>query len=385
VLETWFGKIGGTVAKLPIQATSQVYGAPGYLVYMQGDSLLAQAFDAKRGTVEGEPHTLVSGVGRNESTDFGLFSVSANGTLVYRPGLVANPSRLTWFDRTGKATGTVGDVADYSNPALSRDGGRLAVAIRDTAGKRDIWVIDLEHGLKTRITFDPADETNPTWSADGSELAYSSDRTGHRELYIKSASGTGTEQVLGETDVDKTLLDWTADGKMMIYSIQSVVTKRDLWTVRLGNGPPLSTLFLGTPFNENGAEISPDGRWAAYTSDESGSPELYVQPMPPNGHKWRISNAGAQDFRWRPDSRELFYIVNNAMHSVEVQADAASFAHSEPKILFTLPTLRSVNRNRFVVSHDGTRFLVITPEEKREADNTAFKAILNWPSLLGAR
>jgi serine/threonine protein kinase len=229
-VETWLVRADGTDPKLLLTtATQALYASPGYLIYMQGDSLLAQRFDAGHGTLIGDARILVTGVARFATiSPIGCFSVSENGVLAFRQGSVTNPSRLTWLDRNGNVIGTLGDAADYSSPALSPDGQRLAVGIRDSSGKRHIWVFDLVRGVKTRITFDAADELSPAWSADGSEIAYSSDRRGHRDLYARSSSGTGQERVLLESIDDKSVTDWSADGKVLFYNVLSGKTSRDL-------------------------------------------------------------------------------------------------------------------------------------------------------------
>jgi WD40 repeat protein len=176
-VETWLARLDGKEPKLLLTGPTHAwYAPPGYLLYWDSGSIFARRFDARRGALIGDVRALVSGVATFGHAPFGMFSVSRNGVLAFRQGPVTNPSRLTWFDRSGNVIGTLGEVADYSNPAFSPDGQRLAVSIRGSNGKRSIWVFDLARGTKTRLNFEPADESNPTWSPDGSEIAYVTQR-----------------------------------------------------------------------------------------------------------------------------------------------------------------------------------------------------------------
>ncbi len=279
-----------------------VYGAPGYILYLRGSVLMARPFNPKTGELRGDAAPVVEGVD--------AFSVSENGVLVYRPGSAAADAHLVWFDRAGKNLGTVGSAADYSGPALSPDGSRLALGIRDPAVQtRDIWVFDLARGTSTKLTFDPKDDFNPVWSPDGSRIAFSSDRRGARNLYIKSASGTGDEELLLESDRNKNAEDWSRDGRWLAYNEAAPGAGNDIWTLSLDTRQPRP--FLQTRFNEDEASFSPDGKWIAYRSAESGRSEVYVQPFaeeaPGAAGKWVVSNAGGLEPQWRGDGKELFY------------------------------------------------------------------------------
>jgi Tol biopolymer transport system component len=384
-LETWFAKPDGSSPKrLLIKTTQALYTPPGYLLYLDGDSLVAKRFDADLGRVTGDPRTLAMGVAHLPNDDtLGMFSVSHNGVLVFRKGSVINPGRLTWFDRNGNVVGTVGEIADYSNPALSLDGNRLAVSIRDSSGKRDIWVIDLRRGITTRLTFDPTDETNPVWSPDGSEIVYSSDRNGHRDLYARSSFGTGPERVLLESSDDKSPLDWSRDGRFLFFSVLNPKTGRDLWILPMAGNDRRPSLFLGTQFREDYAAVSPESRWVLFRSDESGRPALYVQPLPANGQRWIVSDSDAAEAQWRGDGREFFYIsYSGNLMGVEITLAGPAVRPGAPKKLFQLPSRGLLGRNRFVVSPDGRRFLAIVPSEPRDDTMTPFVVILNWQRLL---
>jgi dipeptidyl aminopeptidase/acylaminoacyl peptidase len=189
--------------------------------------------------------------------------------------------------------------------------------------------------------------------------------------------------VLLESNEEKTVLDWSADGKALFYSVLNGKTGRDIWILPMTGNERTPSLFLGSPFQEDHAEVGPDSHWVLYRSNESGQPEHYVQPLPPNGQKWQISNSPASEAQWRGDGREILYVSNRDMLAVDVAVVGPRLQPGAPKKLFQFPLrMASMNRNRFVVSRDGQRFLAIMPEEARDEALTPFVVILNWPRLL---
>jgi len=365
--------------------SAAIYGAPGYILYLRGSVLMARPLDPKTGKLGGDAVPLVEGVAPGIGGNIGAFTVSGNGVLVYRPGNGAADAHLVWFDRAGKNLGTVGSAADYSGPALSPEGSRLAVGIRDPAAQaRDIWVLDLARGAATKLTFDPKDDFNPVWSPDGSRIAFSSDRRGARDLYIKSASGTGEEELLLETDRNKNAEDWSRDGRSFAYNEAVPGANNDIWTLSFDARKPQP--FLQTRFNEDEAKFSPDGKWIAYRSAESGRSEVYVQPFAASASgsrgKWVVSNAGGLEPQWRGDGKELFYTSLETpakVMAVDIEAKNDAILAGRPHPLFEtrLPT---GGRNRWVVTRDGKKFLAVVPIEQKPA--TTLNVILNWPSLL---
>jgi Tol biopolymer transport system component len=296
---------------------------------------------------------------------------------------VTHPSRLTWFDRSGNVIGTLGEVADYTNPALSPDGQRLAVSIRDSNGKRNIWVFDLARGTRTCLNFEPADEANPTWSPDGSEIAYSSDRHGHRDIYARSPLRTGQERVLLESGEDKTVLDWSGDGKFLIYSTLKSGSNRELWILPLTGSQRVPVPFSGAPYRQAQVAVAPDSRWVVYSSEENSSQaDLFLQPSPPTGQRWQITTSGGWNPAWKGDGREIFYYSSDAIMAVDVSAQGLP---GPPRKLFAIPALRAGGRNRFAVTKNGQRFLVVTREEARDPAKIPFVVILNWQRLLEDR
>lgn len=376
--EVLVGDFEGGPAKPLMQAAGRVrYAAPGYLLFVQGDVLRAIRFDKERNLVEGAATTVVSGVA--ESTGLGSFGVSQTGVLAFLPANEQAPSTLTWFDRTGRAMGTVGAPAHYINPALSPDEKRIAVDIRDPrTGKRDIWVMDPAHGTQSRYTFGAGEELSPTWSPDGGRIAYVSDNTGQRKLYIRQASGTGEDRPV----VDKTVNSvqgWSADGTVLLLAVMNNVNG-DIHALDFSKTPPALTPVLTENYHEDQARFSPDGRWIAYISNESGRREVYVQSYPPGKGKWQISTSGGEEPQWRGDGMELFFSERDKLMSAAVRSSGGQFEFGKPETLFERRLSRTILRNRWVVTRDGQRFLAaVSMEDSRPAGLTV---IANWPSLI---
>src|SRR5258706_605921 len=346
-IEIWKGRLDGGARTRLFSADSQAeYSDSGHLLFVRGNTLFAQAFDLTNAVTSGPAQPLVNGVARLIGSSLAGFSESRNGVLAYRPGAYGAQSRLTWLDRTGKQIGTLGDVADYYNPEFSPDGKRVAVMIRDPhSGKRGIWIFDLTRGSLSRLTVDPSDHINPTWSPDGERIAFTSNRKGTRDLYIAPASG-GPEEVVFESKRHKSLKDWSADGRFLLFSqieqeavgssrpSASTQNQSDIYLLPLSVANRKPVPFLTTPFREDSSRISPDGRWIAYRSYESGSPELFVQSFPANGKKYQISVAGGGEPRWRGDSKELFYVTGTSVMAVEIcEAGAEAKARRSPKVV----------------------------------------------------
>jgi len=372
------------------------YAQPGYLIFIRGTStdpvgpgsgaLTAQRFDIRRAELSGDPVVVADSVAtfQQSSVLFGLFSVSQNGALTYSPGSGTTGTQLVWFDRSGKHLGTVGEPAVYSNPAISPDQKMVTVGKQDPQSKtRDIWVIDLQRGTSSRLTFDPADDLNPTWSPDGTRIAFSSDRKGHRDIYVKAASGVGEEQMLVESAEDKGVVDWSADGQYLVWGVAA--TGREwLFSFRDHTNLP----FLQAKFLQMECRFSPNHggppRWIAYSSFETGAWQVYVRSfagvLSGSGGKWQISTGGGTEPMWRGDGKELFYLNGNRLMAVEVNGDGESIRAGIPKELFEARLLAVHLRNRYIVTSDGKRFLMNTLVE--EQGHASIRVVLNWPALL---
>ena len=287
---------------------------------------------------------------------------------------------LTWFDQQGNSAGTLGDPGEYSTPAISPDGSRVAVAM-GAQPNRDIWILDVARGASTRFTFDPARDDYPVWSPDGKDIAFSSTRGGQLDLYIKPSDGSGEEKLLLKTDEPKIVQNWTKDGRFLVFSSIAPKTADNLWALPYpGEAKPIS--LLETPFREFLARVSPDGRWLAYTSTESGTPDVYVRPFTPDatagmGAKWLVSKGGGLRPIWRPDSKELFYLtLPGPVMAVDIDT-SKGFQAGTPRRMFMAPqTAPQAGWD----SRDGKRFLfVATPNSTR---TIPFTVVLNWAAGL---
>jgi Tol biopolymer transport system component len=304
------------------------------------------------------------------------YAVSPGGALAYRGGTSQANSRLTWFDRSGKPAGTVGEVDNYSNPALSPDGQRVAVGLRSgQSDPRDIWIFDLVRNTSTRLTHDDGDDFSPAWSPDGTRIAFSSDRAGVRDLYVKPASGLTQETLLLKSDASKNVEAWSPDGKLLFFGVTRGA-QSDIDAVRVSDGG--TTAVLSGPFSETSAAPSPDGTMLAYVSNENGAAEVFVRSFPGADTKWQISTGGGTEPQWRRDQRELFFLAGQALMAVAIVRGPKGVEPQTPRKLFE-QRLSAVLRNRYVVSADGQRFLMNVPATDRTTE--PITVIVNWQQM----
>ncbi|MBL8205841.1 MAG: protein kinase [Blastocatellia bacterium] len=349
----------------------------GYLVFIRQGALMAQSFDFGRNQLSGEPVRLVEQVQTGLRGFNGQFSLAGN-VLVAMEGTTRE--QLTWVDRTGKKVGTVGPVGAYGIRDLSPDGQRLAVTRFDPKlGTGDIWLFDLVRGTETRFTVDPADDSSSKWSPDGSRIVFSSTRKGMSGLYLKDATGAGQEELLFESANRKIPLQWSPDGRFILYRESDPQTRFDLWMLPL-EGERKPWPWLKTQFMEStGDGISPDGKWMAYSSDESGRNEVYIQAfvpgVPASGSRWPISIGGGQQTRWRRDGRGLYYHLNGKMMEVDVSLGAKVEA-GLPRELFDSRTIGADINRAWNMTKDEQRFLFVTNAD--EASVPPFTVVLNW-------
>jgi len=352
------------------------YIHPGHLIYEHNGALLAHPFDADARKFAGDPFPLADGIGVI-GTGLAHFSGSQNGVIIYHQG-DPDESRLVWVDRKGYEVGAVSDEADYSDPALSPDERRVAVEIYNSASDiLDLWVIDLERGVRSRFTFDDADDFSAVWSPDGKRIAFGSQRLSRRAgLFIKNASGTGSADSLGSSAGFDAPTDWSPDGRRLFSTAFRAGQQGDV-VVFPADGESEEVEFLATPFLEAQSRISPDGRYLAYTSNETGRLEVYVTTYPDGEGKWQVSSEGAAEPMWRGDGRELFFLrLDRRMFAVDVDmSDGIEFGR--PKSLFLAPIAAGFNtRNHYSVSKDGQRFLLVSPIGSGTAPPTT--VVINW-------
>jgi eukaryotic-like serine/threonine-protein kinase len=350
----------------------------GYLIFVREGTLMAQPFDAARLELSGDAIPIAERVGA-----FGAYSVSETGTLVYAAS-GSSERRLTWYDRHGKVTGTAWIPRQYSELNLSPDGSRVAIEDQTSAKDVDIWVFEFARDVSTRLT-NGHFNFHPVWSSDGSRIVYSSTEGSGFQMLVKSASGTGKEDLLRKSNSPMYSNDWSRDGRFLLFQENDTRGKNHLWFLPIvGERKP--TPYLHSEFNENAGQFSPDGRFVTYVSDQSGSDEVYVSSFPePNAVRLPISHGGGYQPRWRRDGKELLYFSGDGMiMSVDVTLSPV-LKVGVPKALFQAPvytagSLRySGGREYWDIAPDGQRFLINTISGDASATLTV---VLNWQAAL---
>ena len=328
-------------------------------MFLRETTLYAQPFDPDRRTLSNSPFSVAERVQVGTGSGAGAFSVSQNGLVVYQP---ANDrlSQLAWFDRSGRRISVIGEAALYHpDPRLSADGSRGVVSVIGATGdEHDIWLFDVDRGVKSRLTYDRADEVDPLLSPDGRRVVFSSRRVQRKGVYLKTLETTAAPELLLEEDQwTKVPLSFSPDGRHLLYSMFHPETSFDLWVVALsGERKPVS--FVRTVGDERHGDFSPDGRWIVYESTESGRNEVYVSPFPATGAKWPVSTSGGESPHWRGDGKEVFFLNGNALMRAEVTISTNRVAVGAVQPLFEAPRFRRMGAsNPFAVSADGQRFL----------------------------
>jgi serine/threonine protein kinase len=375
------------------------YAPPGYLLFFRGGSmagtLLAQPFDAGRRRFTGEPVALAERVPFYPFYARADFSVSDNGTVVYG-AFAGEPTELAWFDRSGKPLAKVPGGAGYTRAALSPDEKTIAADRLDPETQsQDLWLIETTRGVTSRLTTNPGHDQMGLWSPDGTRIVYGSTREGETNgTRLKTLTGDVPDERLftSEDGQNRQVTDWSSDGKLIVYARLDPQTKWDLWvlpsTLEPASNERTPTSYLHTEFNEHHGRLSPDRRWMAYTSDESGRSEVYVQAFPVPGVRSQISTDGGDEPQWRSDGDELFYRSPDRMlMAVTMKADTSTTS-SAPRPLFKMPigdvAARIVGReDNFVPMRDGQRFLINAVIEKPAPPPVT--VILNWPATVGRR
>ena len=394
-VSVYLASLDGKENRLLLQGTGRAIYASGFLLYERGTSVMAQPFEPRTGQFTGTSRPVVEQVQQGPFTSF--FDVSQNGILIYEPNTrTPTATQLGWYDRTGKKLSSIGVPAIHFDLRLSPDGHRLA----SSAGgpKSEIWVDDLDRGVRMRLTFDPeTDNGIPVWSPDGKYLLFSTLLTSKAGVGIfrKAANGAGRLEMLLPTDKpdrETWATDWSRDGRFVLFSRGGLANgaNADIWVLPMtGKTEPL--LFLHAAATAFDGQFSPDARWVAYTSRESGRNEVYVVPfdaarlqggaggeITPGG-KWQISSEGGQVPRWRKDGKELYYLggLDNAITAVEVDGRGASFSVGRSQRLFVAPV--NPFASTFDVAPDGQRFAMSASPEEEEPP---LVLMVNWTAVL---
>jgi Tol biopolymer transport system component/tRNA A-37 threonylcarbamoyl transferase component Bud32 len=371
-----------------LQAASSVFYSPdGYLLFVREGTLLAQPFDASRLRLSGEPVPVAESMnylGSSVPDGYAAFSAAKGGFLTYRSN-TSSTVRLGWFDRSGKLVEAVGPEGFYDDPALSRDGSRVVVDITNPKAPQEgtnLWILELSRGTFSRLTFGGGISAVGVWSPDGSEIVFARQKKVGIDLYRVSSTGSSPEVPLVVTDAFKSPDDWSRDGRYLIYETADPKTKLDLWVVPMKEGgKPFP--YVQAAFDQAHAQFSPDGRFVAYTSSESGRDEVYVQTFPKLTGKWQISTGGGDQAYWRADGRELFYLrPDRTLMAVAVKAEAG-FQASLPVALFATRTQTVAigsSRAHYAVANDGQRFLVNSILDR--ANFAPIQVVLNWTAAV---
>jgi Tol biopolymer transport system component len=352
--------------------------AQGFLLFVRGSELLAQRFDPTRAEFEGEPQSISGAERAGDGTGSGGFAASDTGVLVHRIGDLT-PSQLTVLDRNGRVLGSTSDIAGYQQFSISPDARRIVVARRDARGATsNLWLLELDRQVTSRLTSGPSDDSSPVWLPDGNRIAFVSRRNDEAALYSIEANGGGKEQLLHTSRQAERLEDASPDGRFLLYSTTSAETGSDLWFLPLDgdhkNADRKAQPLFQTVFNESQGRLSPDGRWIAYVSDESGRDEVYVRPFPAADSRWQVSIAGGERPRWRRDGRELYFLSPDGhLQMVDVRADS-TFRSGAPRALFVMR-----HADDYEVKADG-QFLARTRIEDRA--RAGLQVVLNWTEEL---
>ncbi len=357
------------------------YVATGHILYIHEDTLFALPFDLGKLESRGSQMPVLEGVGASVVQGAAQFDVSTDGVLVYAPtSREGDPFPVVMVDRTGRTEPLWSEPALYANPELSPDGRKLALSIL-RGNNWDIWIYDLDRKVATRLTFDEGYDADQVWSPDGRFIAFSSNRAGNQAVYRKAADGSGEEELIGSSDQLSGLYptSWSSDGRwMLVWSGNS-----DIYVLEVENGElePYQT----SEFGEFNPSFSPDGRWVAYDSNESGKLEIYVRAFPAGGGKWQVSDGGGALARWSDDGSELFYRTDDGIVAVDVNGSGTNFEVGTPRILFTGPFLGGINGIAvggfvfpdYTITGDGEHFVMFAGREETSRP-TSVRLVTNW-------
>jgi Tol biopolymer transport system component len=373
----YVGSLNSNEKRLVVRAKGNAaYAAPGYLLFYRDQTLFAQQFDRKKLELSGEAVPLLNDVQFFPRISQAVYSASSAGVLVAQRNGDSGASQVLWFDRKGQQTGIALTPGIYGNIMLSPNGRVLASDTTDPASQNtDVWTYDLENHSAKRLTFDPALDSLPVWSPDGNRTVFASNRELKFDLYLKDANGAQEEKVIPQDGPDRFPTDWSRDGKYIVY-----MRGQDIWYLTI---PDLrAVMLLKASSSLRSARFSPDGKWVAYSSNESGRWEIYVTSFPDAHGKWQVSNAGGNQPRWRGDGKELFYLSGDSkIMAVPVKTGSnfdagtpAELFQANPRDMFATSELFSYD-----VSNDGQKFLINT---QLKTEMTPMSVVLNWSAKL---
>ena len=357
------------------------YIPSGHLLYFQGGTLMAVPFDPKRLQLTGAPVPVVEEMLQAGISLAAQYAISPAGSLAYIAGAAQGGQRLVWVSRNGIEQPLPAPLRNYGLPRISPDGRRIAAQVTDQQGNQ-IWLYDLARETLTRLTFQGAGNGRPIWTPDGKRIVFDSTKEGTNNLFWQLADGSGGFERLTTSPYQNFAMSWSGDGQLLAVGEVRPNTGRDISILHLSDRKVRP--FLQTSFTEGAAAFSPDGRWLAYSSDESGRMEIYVQPYPGPGGKWQVSTEGGNESLWSRNGRELFYRSGDKMMSVEISTQP-TFSMGKPKLLFTGPyLLTAATIANYDVSPDGQRFLMVKADERAQGI-AQINVVLNFTEELKRR
>ncbi|MGH9444049.1 MAG: protein kinase domain-containing protein [Thermoanaerobaculia bacterium] len=373
----FFGSPDSRAVEILKGVDSQAVYASGHLLFVREGTLMAQPFSPGSGKLRGDAFPIAEHIQNLSGYSLSMFSAVSNGTLVYAGGGSLGLSQLAWYDRGGHEIEKIGNPGILARPRLSHDEKRVAMDVRDPASTNtDVWIYDLARKTLTRLTFAPGIDGYPLWSPDDSRVLFASDRKNPADLYEKSSAGTGEETPVFASEATKLPASWSRDGRFAFLEFFDPRTPKrggDLWTFSFADQK--ATPFLQTDFNEGEPTLSPDDRWVAYVSNESGKNEIYVRSFPDTGGKWQVSTTGGEDPQWSRDGKEIFYIASNTRFMTVPVKTGATFEAGTPQFLFEA-RIRQDSERQYDVAKDGRRILVDL--DATEAAETPITLVQNW-------
>ena len=368
------GSVDGGASSLVMRINSNAQYAPsGELIWWENGSLRARPFDLESFEVTGEARLVSAGVQFDPRVGVGMFSVARDGTLVFRRGGIISGDELVSVDRDGNSLGRIGDPGNFYWPRLSPDGSLVAVDQSDETNRGDIWIYDVRRGTGTRLTSDPVDESDPAWSPDGEHVAFFSGLEGRATIHVRPVRGTGDERLLFE-DPDSFVFpqDWSSTGFITFERFDNKANQSDIQAYSFEDESVLP--ITSAPFREGNSNISSDGRFVAYDSDETGRSEVYVQTFPDGANRWRVSTDGGSGPAWKYDGTEIYYQDDGGeIVAVTVREVGGTLEFGEPEPLFSLDSKDLSERQWDTV--DGSQFVV--NQRVDDLETTPLTIVLN--------
>lgn len=370
--------IDGKENRRLMQSAGSAQFVSGWLLWVRETTLMAKRLDPSRVTISGAPVRVQENVNLDIGVWRGTFSASENGILSYLEAWNDPGGQLVWFDATGRRLEATGEKSRAYWPRMSPDGRRVALLIGDLSA--DVWVQELDRGVRQRATTQGQVVSAPAWSSDSSEIVFLRQEPSRNLLITVPSNGAATRKTILESKERYEPTDWSADGRYILCD-RGPLGATHIWAVPVAV-PAKAFPVVETPFAERSGQFSPDGRWIAYRSLESGKEEIFITPFPGGGAKWQVSIGGGTQPRWSRDGKQLFYVsTNNELMAVDVDGRGPRFEAKTPRILFRVNPVIGPRQgfHSYDVAPDGRRFLVNTASE---AEQPRAALVVNWDAEL---